>query len=575
MHKISKFGKSFQVKQWKGEALEKVVSLDTETRLIEHPGDIPDLVITTAHDGSDTVYWVKNEDVKAFLESLSKNTLVFHSAQFDVPVLEKSGFNFHEYLMKNQVFDTAILYRLISIGTTGMEPKKWALDHLIKEFTGEELEKDDTIRLTFGQYLNPDKSVNYARMSEPHLKYACLDVVATRLIYEILMKKMSVLPTTTNCSHLIQLLGDIALAQVTRNGIGVDMEYTNKIRDEFKGHMERTQEILATYGLVRGQKGFNKVYEGMVKFLGLDLPLTEDGRVSSSVHDLEKYKHIPFVSAYCEFKSFEKQQNFLNLLTSDRVHPRYNTIKNTLRTSCTSPNIQQMPRIGGIRECFTAKPGFVFLDLDYSAIELCAIASLNLNLFGHSVMARLINEGKDLHIYAASKIYKIPEDQVTKHQRQLAKALNFGLVANMSGETFVGQAANYGVTVTPEESEVLKAQWAEVFPEMKKYWKRGFGKSTIITRTGFVVANCRYTQYLNYQMQSLVAEGAKLMLYSLYRSPFKVVAFVHDQVLIEIEEEKASVYLPEVTQIMVEAMEKVILGVKVRVDGEIKKKFTK
>ena len=573
---VTKFGKTFQIVEWTGQDLPSTVYADTETKKIEFPDEIPDLVLTVAYTGEEIVYWIRNENLVRFLEALKKSLVVFHTATFDIPVIEKaSGLSFDDQLLANKVMDIAILYRSIFIATKGLEAKKYALDALIKEFLNEELEKDDEIRLTFGQFIENGK-VNYEKISAKHFKYAALDTVATGIIHSILMQKMKSLPTSTNLSHQIQLLGEIALGQIARNGIQVDLEYKNKIEQEFLKKKDQAAEVMAIYGLQRG-KGFQTAYEKAVKFFNLPLPLTSTGKLSSAVGELEKFSGNPFIKSFLDFKGVEKQINFLTLLNSERVYPRYDSMKVTLRTSCKKPNIQQMPRTGGIRECFIPKPGHVFIDLDYSAIELASIASICKKVVGYSVLGDVINSGKCPHRYAAANIYKVNYDSIEKKdpRRQVAKILNFGLVADMAPLTFVHHAASQGVIVTEDEAIFLKDEWSSVYHEMRKYWRRAHGRSQCVTRTGFVRSNCSYTEFLNTPMQSLCAEGAKLMLYFMFRSPYKVVAFVHDQILVEIEEERAAEALPIISNIMIDAMSKVIPDIKISVEGEICSRFKK
>lgn len=575
---INKFGKQFIVKWWKDEQLSDFIALDTETQLITSPAIIPDLILMTVYDGSGDVFIVKNEDISKFLEKHDKTVFCFWNAAFDIPVLEQAAkcALFDIFIKKCQVLDGQILFRLHSIATEGMEAKKWSLDFVTELITKEILDKDDTIRLTFGQYQDPiTKKIRYSEISEAHLKYACLDPIATYICTKKILEKIKQLPTSTNLAHNINLVGDIALAQITRNGIHIDQDRVNLLRGQLESDKVRNEEILATYGYIKGKKGNTKVLENICKQENFSLPVTETGKMCVAKQYLEDYKKHPFIDAYLKFKGFSKTQNFLNDLDNPIVHPRYNSIKVTSRTSCSKPNIQQLPRVGGIREVFIPSPGKVFAIVDYCAIELCAIASICLKLFKHSVMADQINQGKDLHRYTASKMYQIPEEQVTKEQRQTAKIMNFAQVANISPQTFLGHAEKFGLHLNLQESEKLKIEWAKVFPEIKKYWTRGYGRTTVLTDTGFMRSNCTYTQYLNCSMQSKCIEGSKLALYNLMKAGYEVNLFVHDEIVISINKEDAEKSLLNISQIMVDSMQSVIIGVKVTVEGNIHERYEK
>lgn len=575
---INKFKQQFIVKWWKDEQLSDFITIDTETQLITSPAIIPNLILTTVYDGSGSVFIVKNDDIFKFIEKHNKATFCMYNAAFDIPVLEQAAKLplFDTFIQNGRLLDGQILFRLHSIATEGMEAKKWSLDYVTELITKEILDKNEDIRLTFGQYQdNVTKAINYSKISEDHLKYACLDPIATYICTKKILEKIKQLPTTTNLAHNINLVGDIALAQVTRNGIHIDQERVLRIRAELESDKVKNEEILATYGYIKGKKGNTKILENICKQENFALPVTETGKMCVAKQYLEDYKKHPFIDAYLKFKGFSKTQNFLNDLNTEKVYPRYNSLKVTTRTSCTRPNVQNMPRIGGIRECFIAKPGHVFLDLDYSAIELAAISAINLKLFKFSIMADLINQGKDLHTYAASKIYKISEEEVSKEQRQFAKIANFGFVAAMSAQTFISHAAKFGITISLEDSSFLRSEWVKVFPEFAKYWKRGYGRTTILTDSGLIRSNCSYTEALNFPMQSRVAEGAKLALYNLMKSNYKVVAFIHDQVIIEHAIEGAEQSLKYVMKIMIDSMSMVIKGVTITMSGEICERFKK
>jgi len=578
---INKWNKSIEVVWWSGENLGEIVALDTETELIQDEATIPKLVISTAYAGSKG-YCIKNEDIERFLLTHKSETLVLANFPFDQAVLENhcSNFTFHKQIVSGKIHDTNILYRLYHLATRGQVPFKYSLDKQFMEFFKAELPKDDAIRLTFGQY-RKDGVVDYKSISDAHIEYAVLDPVATFMCYKWLRNKILSLPTNTLLSHKIQLMGDIALAKARRNGIGVDLPYTEKLRNGLLSDMDKNQEVLSTYGYVRGQKGNTKAYNKIIDLLELDIPKSEKTNVySMKEEELTSHRKIPFIKNMLAFLSLEKKASFLNLLTSERVHPKYNSIINTARTSCSSPNIQNPPRQGGVRECFVPKAGHIFIDVDYDVAELCAMAQINYKLFGYSKMKDIINSGQDVHKAFATDIFDCDISEVTKDQRQFAKVPNFGFVANMSAETFVEYAYSMaGLEISVARAKELKNKWKAFFPEMEEYWKRGYGKSLVKTDTGFLRANCSYTAFLNTPMQYRVAAGAKIAGYNLCEAGYKISYFIHDQYGIEypktggpLTPEEA---LEDVKKIMKESMEIIIPDVKIGTDGKLLERFQK
>lgn len=533
-------------------------------------------MLTTAYFEGDFGYVITNERVLEFLQVHKASRITWHNASFDIAVLEKATeFKFDKQIVCDRILDTRILYRLVNIAVKGYAPKRNSLAVCIKQAFDYDLDKDKDIRLTFGDYLNEDGTARYDEISDRHYKYAVLDSVATQAIKVSLLKKIESLPTSTNLSHTIQLMGEIALDDIKRRGIGVDLEYTNNLRDQLQSDMDRNAEVLLTYGLMRG-KGFQQKYENVIKHLELDIPITEKTKkISMKGSDLELYKGNHFVDALLDYLEIEHRKDFLKLLTESRVHPRYDSIKNTLRTSCSKPNVQNPPRTGGIREAFIPKEGHVFVDIDYSSIELYALAYICKKDFGYSVLYDKLQQGADVHVYAASKIFNISEDQVTKSQRQIAKICNYGLAANMGKDTFSRHMRNNDVDFNPEQAGEVKKLWKKAFPEIEDFWKRAQGRYMVVTDTGFIRTNCTYTAYLNTQFQSKVAEGCKLMLYNLYTQGFKTVAYIHDQVVLEAKKENAENVLKEASKIMIDSMKIIIPGMCIKVEGEIKDRYSK
>lgn len=575
--KIKKFGKIFTVKQWNGEILGKVIAVDTETELIEHEAHTPRLVITTAYDGK-YAYLITNKDVQRFIETHKSNHIfVLHNFAFDRRVLLKAcGFPFWEMIENDRVHDTGILFKLLWIATKGFTPKKWSLDYCVSSLINDVLPKDNAIRLTFGQYLREDGSVDYKGMSVDHKVYALLDPIATYLVYQEIMKQIRMLPTTTNLAHKIHLMGDLALDDIRQRGIGVDIPYTEKLRNELEAEMKPHIEVLATYGWSRGEKGNQKVYEGICDFLEIRVPKSPKSHdYSMKAEDLEPYNHLPFVKSFLKFLELEHKHGFLNELTTERVHPYYDSIKNTARTSCKKPNIQNPPRSGGVRECFRAKKGHVFCDADYGSIEMYTAADCMKRLGFGSTMFDVLNAGNDPHLFAGSVIYNKSQEEVNKDQRQASKIANYGFLANMSEATFIEYAGQFGISFTMKESKRIKKGWREAYPEVDQFFKAPYkAQGTFISKSGFIRANCSYTAWLNTHFQGEAAEGAKIALYLCFKAGLPLVAFIHDEIMIEVPEECADEKLKELQEYMISGM-KMVCNMNIKTSGTIRERHGK
>ena len=104
---------------------------------------------------------------------------------------------------------------------------------------------------------------------------------------------------------------------------------------------------------------------------------------------------FPFVDRWLKLQRTGKVRQFTAGNGADRVHPNYNVLVRTGRTSASKPNLQQVPREGGVRECYVPTDEYLFLILDYSFIELVTLSAICLQRYGQSRMAEVIREGQD------------------------------------------------------------------------------------------------------------------------------------------------------------------------------------
>ena len=573
--KIRKFNRLLELKQWRGNTLKSVISVDCETELIKYTGHIPRLVVTTAYCGDGIAYIIRNQNVREFLYLHHEHTLIFHNAPFDLNVLTKAtGFEFWDMVESGKILDTMLLFQLVAIATRGYTHKNSSLDFVVSNLLKNTLPKDNNIRLTFGQYIMPDGSINYSKMSKEHYIYACLDPVATLLCYEELKKTIDTLPTDTNLAHTIHLMGHIALTAITNRGIGVDLEYANKLRDELQHDMDIEANILASYGWIRGKEGVQESYNQIINFLEIDLPTTQKGYSMTAEH-LAPYSNLPFVHSLLKYLELEHRKGFLNEMTTDRVHPRYDPIKNTGRTSAFKPNIQNPPVKGGIREALVPKDGHVFIGVDYSAIEMFTAAMHMKNAGYGDTMFNVLNEGRDPHVFAAKSIFNKKEEDISKKERGNAKPANYGFLANMSPKTFVPYAAGYGLDLSLKESEDIKTGWTKAYPEVKPFWKSFYKSGGLYkSKTGFIRANCGYSAWLNNHFQGPAAEGIKISMYFAHKAGLKLVAMIHDELVCEELKVDSEANLELLEGIMVDGMKK-ICPMNICVDGEIKENHGK
>jgi hypothetical protein len=155
-----------------------------------------------------------------------------------------------------------------------------------------------------------------------------------------------------------------------------------------------------------------------------------------------------------------------------RLHPSFGALVRTGRTSSFGElNAQNLPRDDRVRSCFVPSPGHVFIDADYSTIEMATLAQSILGQLGiPSRMADAINAGSDLHRLVASQFFNKSEDEVTNDERQKAKPINFGKPGGMGSRALKQYSAtSYGIHLTDAEVEALSESWLDRFPEMREF----------------------------------------------------------------------------------------------------------
>ena len=218
------------------------------------------------------------------------------------------------------------------------------------------------------------------------------------------------------------------------------------------------------------------------------LPRTNKGKISTEASVLEEYDFVPLFQHYLKYKQADALMNTLKIEVN-RIHPRFNTLVSTGRTSSFSPNVQNLDH--SIRSIFIPCPGHIFIAADYSQVELRTLAQVCFKRFGSSRMRDLLIDRVDIHSYVASLLTSKPADHVSKEDRQKAKACNFGFPGGLGVKAFIKYAkATYGVELSEEEANKFREKWLDIFPEVRKYLKgdevRTLCRSGLMTSFSFV-----------------------------------------------------------------------------------------
>ena len=385
------------------------------------------------------------------------------------------------------------------------------------------------------------------------------------------------------------------LADMQYRGMYVDKNELIAYGDELKVKLdELTNKI---HELAGEEFNINSTKQlGEVLFEKLKLPVikkTKNG-YSTDVDTLEKlqceHEIIEYILEYRQLAKLnstyiEGMIPYINKNTG-RIHSYFHqTVTATGRISSTEPNLQNIPtriEIGKkLRKVFKPAENKVFLDADYSQIELRVLAHVSKD---ETMVDNFIHD-EDIHAQAASRVFGVPLDEVTKELRSKAKAVNFGIVYGISDFGLAGQihssrkqAKQYieqylekysGIKTFMDEAveDAKKKGYIETMYNRRRYIPELTSKSYMVRKFGERVA-------MNTPIQGTAADIMKIAMINVFRElknrnlNSKIVLQVHDELLIETDIKEKD----EVREILVNNMEhaaKLLVPLKVEVaEGE-------
>ncbi len=256
-----------------------------------------------------------------------------------------------------------------------------------------------------------------------------------------------------------------------------------------------------------------------------------------------------------------------------RIHSNFHqTVTVTGRISSSEPNLQNIPirtELGReMRKMFVASPGHIFLDADYSQIELRVLAHISRD----EAMIEAFSSGKDIHRSTAAKIFGVAQEDVTSEMRTAAKAVNFGLIYG-KGEFSLAQ----DLQISMKESKAIIEDYLGSFPKVRDYMKavvaeakeKGYVTTLLgrrralpeLSSSNFQLRAFGERAALNTPIQGTAADIIKLAMIRVFKRlekenlSSKLILQVHDELIVEAPMEEAE----RAGQILQEEMEKAFL----------------
>ena len=302
--------------------------------------------------------------------------------------------------------------------------------------------------------------------------------------YEAYISREAIQPLSDKLTELemmdlyreIEIPTMFALHDMEVRGIHVDSKALKEYGDQLVGRIEELQESI--YKEAGEEFNINSPKQlGVVLFDHMKLEGAKKTKTgySTSVEVLEKIEHLyPIIPMILEYRQLTKLKStyadgLANFIQDDqRIHGKFNqTITATGRISSTEPNLQNIPirmELGRlIRKVFVPKDGYVFIDADYSQIELRVLAHMS----GDQNLIAAYQHAEDIHRITASQVFHTPLEDVTDLQRRNAKAVNFGIVYGISSF-----GLSQDLSITRKEAEGYIASYFETYPGIKTFLDR-------------------------------------------------------------------------------------------------------
>ncbi len=503
-----------------------------------------------------------------------ENPKIAHDAKKDIHILSR-----HNIQLKNLIFDTMLAgYILDSTRET------YNYDDIAKNFLNETYLSEEEL---LGKGKNRIKISSLS--PDEFLKFVCQssDIsFRAKNVMEIELKENGQEDLYFNIEFpLIFVLADMELT-----GIKIDGDKLSEYSSELSQKIDfLVKEI---YRLAGEEFNINSPKQlGIILFEKLGYKGGKKTKTgwSTSAEVLENLKGEPIVDNVLDYRTYSKLKSTyadgLLSVTDEKTKRIYSTFNQAItatgRISSTEPNLQNIPikieEGKKLRKVFVPEKDFVFIDGDYSQIELRILA----HIADDETLINAFKDGADIHRLTASQVFGVPFSDVTPFQRSSAKAVNFGIIYGISAFSL-----SRDLKITKKEADFYIESYFKKYPNIKKYMtdsvaeakKYGFSR-TLYNRKRNIpeLSSSNFTQRsfgervaMNMPIQGTAADIIKIAMLKVYdrlkkeNLKSKLILQVHDELLIEAyKEEKETI-----KKILKEEMETAV-SLKVPLDVDI------
>ncbi len=403
---------------------------------------------------------------------------------------------------------------------------------------------------------------------------------ASNFMMPTLAKKLSREIRANSQEHLlndIELPLAKVLASMENQGVEADAEGIEKFGEMLAVQIDNLQNsIYDSVGEVFNINSPKQLGTALFETLGLPCKKKTKTGYSTNAEVLEGLANAhPVVPMVIQYRTLTKLKStycdgLLKVIAEDgRIHSKFNqTETRTGRISSAEPNLQNIPvrtELGReMRKFFRAKPGCVFVDADYSQIELRVLAHIS----GDKNMIQAFKDNEDIHTITASQVFNMPVEMVTPVMRSRAKAVNFGIVYGIGAFSLAKD-----IGVTNKEAKHYIDSYLAHYSGVDEYMKNVVGKAK---KDGYVETMYGRRRYLpeltagnhitrafgervarNMPIQGTAADIIKIAMVRVFdrlkkeNLKSKLILQIHDELIVEAPQDEAM----RVAMILQEEME--------------------
>ena len=545
----------------------------------------------------------------------SREMLLGHNLNFDLQFLLSLGIDF-----KGKIFDTYIAERCLRAGfkEKKVSPKlqkpyfddvSCSLKAVVERRLEIEISKEQQVSDWSKEELDIEQ-IEYAAKDVdllPKIASDQLRELAEEALLDVYsLESKCVRPVARMCHKGFNV--DITKLMALKHSIQerldeITLEFCTKLDDALPTELKLPRKVDGSLAIGKNlRKEFNpgsgvqctKCFEA----LGIELPVNP-GTGKSTLNQIQLAEFDsddPLLNLYRKRTKIETQLEHAEKLIANvnpitqRIHSGYNqygansgrfTSSGAKKTSAKKVktqfaiNAQQIPRDKDFRECFVATAGHQLIICDFSQIEL----RLGAELIGIPQMIQAFKQGHDLHTVTASLIYKVPLEEVQKNQRQEGKTLNFALLYGMGFRKYKTYAAQSGKIISLSEAKVAHMAFHNAYPRLRQWHRERaamvedgwtYVRTPLGRRRLLSYSDATMTACANTLIQGAGADILKLSLAKL--NPYigdeaHLVACVHDEIVLEVVEDKVEYYQEVLERCMKEAAETILKEVPAKADA--------